>query len=73
MTHHNQTKELVTWFLKSTAQGEETDIRADAMASFQQQPNWTIWFGKSEHPISLGSVHEGVLKSTMPRTAPAPR
>jgi hypothetical protein len=31
---------------QNKTQGEETEIRADVMASFQQQPNWTVRFGK---------------------------
>jgi hypothetical protein len=27
---------------QNKAQGEETEIRGDVMASFQQQPNWTV-------------------------------
>jgi hypothetical protein len=54
------------------AQGEETDIRAEAVASSQQQPNWTVRFGKLDHPISPGSIQKRVSKSTRPGTTPAP-
>jgi vacuolar-type H+-ATPase subunit E/Vma4 len=51
---------------QNKAQGEETDIKADAVASFQQQPNRTIRFlqdqdkrgrrgllrpGQHQHPV----------------------
>jgi hypothetical protein len=41
---------------QNKTQGEETNIKADAVASFQQQPNQTVQFGKPNHPVSLGSV-----------------
>jgi hypothetical protein len=32
--------------------GEETEYKAKAVASSQQQPNWTVRFGKPNHLIS---------------------
>jgi hypothetical protein len=58
---------------QNKAQGEELDIRAKAVASSQQQPNWTVWFGKTDHPVSLGSVQKGVSMSTTPEIALTPR
>jgi hypothetical protein len=37
---------------QNKAQGEETEIRAEAGASSQQQPNRTVRFGKPDHLIS---------------------
>jgi hypothetical protein len=58
---------------KNKAQSEETEIRANTVASFQQQPNRIVQFGKPDHLISLGSVQKLVSKSTMPGTASTPR
>jgi hypothetical protein len=58
---------------QNKAQDEETKIKANAVASFQLQPNWIVRFGKPNHPFSLGSVQKGALKSTTPETALAPR
>jgi hypothetical protein len=52
---------------------EETEINTKAVASFQQQPNWTIWFGKPDHLISLGSGQKRMSRTTAPGTAPTPR
>jgi hypothetical protein len=57
---------------QNKAQGEEIDIRAEVVNSSQQQSNRTVWFGKPDNPVSLGSVQKGVSKSTTPRTALAP-
>jgi hypothetical protein len=54
---------------QNKAQGEETEIRAKAVASSEQQPNWIVRFGKLDHPVSPGSVQKGVLKTITPRTA----
>jgi hypothetical protein len=39
MTHHNQTKELTTWFLKSTEQNTKT--KNTNLTSNRTQPRWT--------------------------------
>jgi hypothetical protein len=54
---------------QNKAQGEETEIRAKAVASSEQQPNWIVRFGELDHPVSPGSVQKGVLKTIAPRTA----
>jgi hypothetical protein len=41
---------------QNKAQGKEIGIRAEAVVSSQQQPNWTVQFGKPDHLSSLGSV-----------------
>jgi hypothetical protein len=41
---------------QNKALGEETEIKANAVASYQQQPNRTVRFGKLDHPVSLGSM-----------------
>jgi hypothetical protein len=57
---------------QNKAQGKETEIRADAMASSQQQSNQTVRFGKSDPSVSLGSVQKGDSKTIAPRTTPSP-
>jgi hypothetical protein len=47
---------------QNKAQGKETKIKADAVSSFQQQPNRKVWFGKPDHSISPGSVQKGGFK-----------
>jgi hypothetical protein len=39
---------------QNNAPGEETKIKAKAVASSQQQPNRTVRFSKSDHPVSPG-------------------
>jgi hypothetical protein len=51
------------------AQGKDSYIRVEVVASSQQQPNQIVWFDKSDHPIFPGSVQKGVLKRIAPRTA----
>jgi hypothetical protein len=57
---------------QNKTQGKWTEIRAKAVASSQQKSNRTVRFGKSNHPVSLGSVQKGVLKTITAGTAPAP-
>jgi hypothetical protein len=58
---------------QNKTQGKETNIKTEAVASSQQQPNWTVRFGKPDHPISSGSVQKGALKSIVPGTTLALR
>jgi hypothetical protein len=57
---------------QNRAQGEETDIRAEATTSFQQQPNRTARFGIPDHLVSSRSVQKGASKTIAPETALAP-
>jgi hypothetical protein len=43
------------------------------MASSQQQPNRTVWFGKPDHPVSPRSVQKRTLKTIVLGTALSPR
>jgi hypothetical protein len=52
--------------------GEETEIKAKAVANSQQQPNRTVWFGKPDHLVSPGSKQKRTSRTTVPGTAPAP-
>jgi hypothetical protein len=38
---------------QNKAPGKETEIKAKAVASFQQQPNRTVRFDKSNHPVPI--------------------
>jgi hypothetical protein len=58
---------------QNKAPGEQIEIKAKVVASTQQQPNRTVWFDKPDYPISLGSGQKRTLRTTVPRTAPAPR
>jgi hypothetical protein len=58
---------------QNKAQGKETYIKAEAVASSQQQPNQTVRFGKLDHPISPRLVQKGVLKTIVPGTPPSSR
>jgi hypothetical protein len=55
---------------QNKAQGEETDIRVEAVASSQQQPNQTIQFSKPDHLVSPGSVQRKSSETKAPETAP---
>jgi hypothetical protein len=57
---------------QNKTQGEEIEIRADVVASFQQQPNRTVRFGKPDHSVSPGLVQKGVSKTIAPGTALSP-
>jgi hypothetical protein len=39
---------------QNRVEGEKIEIRAKAGASSQQQPNWTIRYGKLDHPVLTG-------------------
>jgi hypothetical protein len=58
---------------QNRAQGAETEIRAEAVASSHLQPNQTVWFGKLDHLVSSGSVQKRALKTIAPRIARSPR
>jgi hypothetical protein len=58
---------------QNKAQSKETKIRVDAVANFQQQPNWAVRSAKPDHSVPLGPVQREVSKSTTPETAPALR
>jgi hypothetical protein len=64
--------QLVVATKQNKAQGEETEIRVEAVASSQQHPNRTIWFGKLDHLVSLGSVERGTSNTIASGTAPTP-
>jgi hypothetical protein len=54
------------------AQGKKEEIRTEARSSSQKQQNWTIWSGKLEHPVSLGSILKGISRTTMIETSSTP-
>jgi hypothetical protein len=51
---------------QNKAQGKETDIRAKAVASSQQQPNRIVQFDKPDHSISPRSVQKGFQRVLHP-------
>jgi hypothetical protein len=57
---------------QNRAQGKKTKIRAEAGANSQQQPNWTIRFSKSDHPVSPGSGQRKTSRTTALRMVPTP-
>jgi hypothetical protein len=64
--HHTEKGPEEVAAKQNKAQGEETDIRAEAVASSQQQSNQTFWFGKPDHPVSPGSVQRGFRRVPCP-------
>jgi hypothetical protein len=54
------------------AQGNKEEISTEAGSSSQKQQNQTIWFGKPEHPISLGLGQRDTSRTTALGAAPAP-
>jgi ATP-dependent helicase YprA (DUF1998 family) len=57
---------------QNKAQDVETEIKNEAVASSQQQPNQTVRSSKPDNPVSLGSVQKEASKTIPPRTTPTP-
>jgi hypothetical protein len=51
----------------------KAETRIEVGTSSQQPPNWTVQFPKPDHPVSSASGQNKPLRTTMPRTSPAPR
>jgi hypothetical protein len=58
---------------QSRVPGVKTETRAEAGTSSRQPQNWTVWFSKSNHPVSAASGQKRPSKTTVPRIAPTPQ
>jgi hypothetical protein len=54
------------------AQGNKEEISTEIGTNSQKLQNWTVQFGKPEHPVSPESVQKGTSRISTQGTTPAP-